>query len=77
MAGPISDAAELFGSRVRARRTQLSMTQEQLAEVADLHWSYVGQVERGERNISLRNITRLAHALGVDAGELLTGARAW
>lgn len=77
MAAPISDATKLFGERVRARRTELGWTQEALAEAAQLHWTYVGQVERGERNISLRNITRLAGALELDAGELVSTLYAW
>jgi len=77
MAGPISDAAKIFGERVRARRRELEWTQEDLAEAADLHWTYVGQVERGERNISLRNITRLAAALTVDVAELTEALNTW
>ena len=46
---------------------------EALAERAGLHYSYVSQTERGERNISLRNIVRIAAALEIDAGELLKG----
>lgn len=42
---------------------------------AELHWTYVASVERGERNISLVNIVKLADALGVDPGELLAGLR--
>lgn len=60
-----------FGARVRARRLELGRTQEQLAEAAGLHFTYVSSVERGERNISLRNIIRLAAALDVDPGELV------
>lgn len=71
---PEAFAAE-FGARVRARRTQLGWTQEQLAEGVGLHFTYVGSVERGERNISLKNIIRLASALGVDPGSLVSGLR--
>lgn len=49
------------------------MTQEGLAETADLHRTYVGSVERGERNVSIDNIYALADALGVSARELLPG----
>lgn len=65
-----------FGQRVRARRLELGLSQERLAEEVGMHWTYVGSVERGERNISLLNICRLAHGLGIDAADLVTGLRA-
>ena len=46
-----------------------------LAERAGLHFTYVSSVERGERNVSLENIVRLAHALEVDPADLVTGLR--
>jgi transcriptional regulator with XRE-family HTH domain len=73
---PISDAAREFGERVRARRLQLNLNQEQLARDASLHWSYVGQVERGQRNITLHNILRIAEMLEIDPGKLLRGLQA-
>jgi transcriptional regulator with XRE-family HTH domain len=60
-----------FGSRVRAHRLKRKLSQEQLAERAGLHFTYVSSVERGERNVSLRNILRIAHALELDAGVLV------
>jgi transcriptional regulator with XRE-family HTH domain len=72
---PISEAASIFGARVRARRLELGKSQEQLAEDSDLHWSYLGQVERGRRNVSLHNILKIAEVLGVDAGELVQGLK--
>lgn len=60
-----------FGARVRALRHEAGISQEDLAYAADLDRSYVGQVERGERNISLDNIYRLAKALGVPPSSLL------
>lgn len=62
-----------FGRRVRSRRDALEWTQERLADTVGLHWTYLGSVERGERNVSLRNIVRLANGLGVDPGELVAG----
>jgi len=47
--------------------------QEKLAERTTLHWSYIGQVERGQRNLSLHNILRIATALDTDAGGLVSG----
>jgi transcriptional regulator with XRE-family HTH domain len=59
-----------FGERLRAMRELAGLSQEALAAKAGIHRTYLGGVERGERNISLRNIVRLAAALGVQAGEL-------
>lgn len=61
-----------FGARLRAARRENGWTQERLAEAAGLHFTYVSSVERGERNVSLRNILRLADALGADAGLLVS-----
>jgi transcriptional regulator with XRE-family HTH domain len=72
---PVSDAAAAFGARVRARRLELGLSQEGLASVSGLHWTFVGQVERGRRNLTLHNILKLADALGVDASTLVTGLR--
>ncbi len=73
---PISDAAQVFGERVRARRQELGKSQEQLADDSAMHWSYIGQVERGQRNIGLHNILRLADVLGIDPCELVRGLKA-
>jgi len=62
-----------FGDRVRSRREALGLSQERLAELAGLHRNYVGSLERGERNVALVNITKLATALGVDPAELVGG----
>jgi transcriptional regulator with XRE-family HTH domain len=77
MAKPLSSASTLFGSRVRQTRTELSWSQTNLADQAGLHWTYIGQVERGERNISLRNIAKLAAALSVDPADLVAGVEPW
>lgn len=60
-----------FGDRLRAIRLERGLSQEGLAHLADLHRTYVGSVERGDRNISLENIYALADALGVSASELV------
>ena len=62
-----------FGKRVRALRERKHISQEQLAELAELHRTYVGAIERGERNVSLKNILRLARALETSAAGLLKG----
>jgi transcriptional regulator with XRE-family HTH domain len=62
-----------FGQRLRKMRHERLMTIEQLAELADLHPNYVGSIERGERNVSLFNIWRIADGLDVAASQLLEG----
>ena len=59
-----------FGESLRRLRLERGFSQEDLADKSGLHRTYVGGVERGERNISLENIHRLARALGVDVREL-------
>ncbi|SEF13826.1 helix-turn-helix domain-containing protein [Jiangella alba] len=60
-----------FGLRLREARHAAGLSQYQLAQAAGLHWSYISSVERGQRNISLLNIRRLAHALGIQPGDLV------
>ncbi len=57
--------------KVRMRRYEIEMTQEDLAEKAELHPTYVGSVERGERNIALKNIIAIAKALGCSLKDLM------
>lgn len=68
-----SKDAELleFGRRLRTLRERAGMTQESLADSAGLHWSYVGQVERGERNLTYKSILSLARGLDIPAAKLL------
>ncbi len=54
-----------------ARRHELGLSQEKAAEAIGLHWTYLGQVERGRRNITLNNIVKIAAGLGVDPGDLV------
>jgi transcriptional regulator with XRE-family HTH domain len=67
----LADVQIRFGERLRAVRQQRGISQEKLAELAGLHRTYVSSIERGERNVSLVNIERLAAALGVAMGELM------
>jgi transcriptional regulator with XRE-family HTH domain len=59
-----------FGQRVRQLRLARALTQEQLAQLAGLHPTYVGGIERGERNLGLDNVLKLAKALAVHPSEL-------
>ncbi len=59
------------GLSIRKLREQKAISQEKLAELADLHRTYIGQVERGEKNLTLRSLERIAKALGVKARELI------
>lgn len=60
-----------FGQRVKSLRLEKGWTQEELAERADLHRTYIGSIERYERNVSLLNVERIAKALGVKAKDLI------
>jgi transcriptional regulator with XRE-family HTH domain len=69
---PLSKNSKLtFGATVRDLRAKMGYSQEMLAEKANLHRTYIGGIERGERNISLVNIVRLARALKVKPSQLL------
>jgi transcriptional regulator with XRE-family HTH domain len=61
----------LFASNIRRIRLEQQLTQEQVAEAAELHTNYISSVERGERNISICNIERIARALNVPMYVLL------
>ncbi len=67
---PQTHLQKRFGERVRELRKQKGLSQESLALACDLDRTYIGGVERGERNISLINIHKIAEALGVKAKEL-------
>ena len=69
------DLLREFGARVRERRKECGLSQEELAHKSGMHRTYVSSVERGERNIALVNIVALAAALGEDAGELVAGLK--
>lgn len=67
-------AQQLFATNMRRIRREKQLTQEKVAEAAELHPNYVSSVERGERNISIRNIERIAVALGVGMEALVAAA---
>jgi transcriptional regulator with XRE-family HTH domain len=64
------DIRERFGFAVKTRREDLNLTQEDLAEKAGIHRTYLSDVERGTRNLSLINVERLAAALSMSLSEL-------
>ena len=68
-----SNAARIFGDRVREQRLTLGISQETLAELAGIHWTALGKIERGLRNPSLHNIVKIASGLAVDPGALIAG----
>ncbi|MEK3786363.1 MULTISPECIES: helix-turn-helix domain-containing protein [Paenibacillus] len=68
----MSELLELVGSRIRDLRKTKDLSQEALAEKAGFNPSYIGFIERAERNISLKNLEKIAHALDVGVNELFT-----
>lgn len=66
-----SNARKLFAKRLRQIRQLKGLSQEALADLAGLHRTYVGSIERSERNVSIDNMERLAKALEVDIADLL------
>ena len=69
---PIKSARLRIAAKLRATRKERGISQEELADIAGLHRTYVGAIERGERNVSIDNIERLALALRLDVIDLLT-----
>ena len=61
----------IFGGNVRKFRRKLNISQEELADKADLHRTYIGMIERAEKNITLVNIEKIANALEVKIEDLL------
>jgi transcriptional regulator with XRE-family HTH domain len=61
-----------FGKKVREERQRLGLSQEQLASRAGVHRTYIGMIERAEKNITLENIEKVAKALNLDINKLLT-----
>jgi len=60
-----------FGRHLCKLRKEAGMTQEALGHAAGLHWTYVGQIERGERNLTYKNVLKLARGLGLEPAELM------
>lgn len=66
-----------FGQAVRFRRNTLGISQDEFAHNVGLHRTYVGSIERGERNVSIDNMTAIADALGVSLSQLVNEAEAF
>lgn len=66
----MEDIRVRFGKAVRKRRQKLGVSQEEFADLCGLDRTYIGGIERGERNVSLVNIERISKALGVSLSEL-------
>jgi transcriptional regulator with XRE-family HTH domain len=67
----LEDLCKKFGARIRRLRLELGLSQEELAALCELDRTYIGGIERGERNPSLKNIYIVASALGVHVSALL------
>lgn len=63
---------EKFGEKVREERRKLGLSQEELASRAGVHRTYIGMIERAEKNITLENIEKVAKALKINISDLLT-----
>ncbi|HLN26406.1 MAG TPA: helix-turn-helix transcriptional regulator [Gemmataceae bacterium] len=68
-----TDVLLRFGQRVRQRRTALGLSQEAFADKCKLDRTYISGIERGKRNVALRNIESIANALGITLAELVQG----
>ena len=62
---------QIFGQKIKKRRKELDLTQEELAKISGLHRTYIAGIEAGKRNISLKNLEKLATALKVNPDDLL------
>jgi len=67
----MSDINKEVGLNIRKIREDKGLSQEKLAALADLHRTYIGQIERGEKNIGLKNLEKIAKALNVNVKDLL------
>ena len=67
------DIIENFGQRVRALRKKAGLSQEAFAARCGLDRTYIGGIERGERNVALRNLSVIANALGMSMSQLMKG----
>ncbi|MFN3408685.1 MAG: helix-turn-helix domain-containing protein [Limisphaerales bacterium] len=71
----VSDYRIVLGRAIREQRKRADLTQEELAERADMHPNYLGRVERGEETVSLRALLKITRGLGVELSELVRGLK--
>ena len=64
-----------FGKKVREERRKQRLSQEQLAEIAGLHRTYIGMIERAEKNITLTNVNKICRALSIDISAMFKDLR--
>jgi transcriptional regulator with XRE-family HTH domain len=69
-----TEILKMVGNRIRQVRKEKGLSQEQVGELADFHYSYIGRIERGEKNISLLTLSRIANALKVGVHQLFSYA---
>jgi transcriptional regulator with XRE-family HTH domain len=69
----MSNLLETVGKNLKTIRTEKGLSQEKLAELTGIHRTYIGAVERGEKNISTKNIEKIAKALAIQPYKLLIG----
>lgn len=72
----VADIRERFGAKLRQVRMQQGISQEKLAELAGLHRTFVSMVERGERNVTIATVEKLAQGLGCRMAELMPDSAA-
>lgn len=66
----MSDIAKIIGQRIRNYRAKKGLSQEKLAELAGCHPTYIGQLERGEKNATLESVEKIASAMDISLSEL-------
>lgn len=71
-----SDAARIIGQRIRTARHELGISLEDLGELAEVNWTSIGKIERGTSSPTVESLIRIATALEVDPGALVTGITA-
>jgi transcriptional regulator with XRE-family HTH domain len=69
---PSKELTQILADNIRAYRIAENISQEELADMCDLHRTYIGSVERGERNVTLSTLETLANVLKVNVPQLLT-----
>jgi len=68
----MSDIRKYIGKKISSLRKGRGMTQEELGDKAGLHWTYIGGVERGEKNLTIKSLEKIARALNVSLKDLLS-----